>query len=105
MPLYEYYCERCGDTDAILRPIRKRNFKALCSTCSTPRIRIASVPSIDIWNQERKFPNLKRTGDGTMTFASKTDYNIYLKENNIAEVSQGGRVSRPHGNKVVMTYG
>ena len=65
--------------------------------------RQASAPALGIWNAERKFPNLSPHGDGTMTFASKAAYEARLKELNFAEVSQGGLVERPHGNKVIRT--
>jgi hypothetical protein len=65
---------------------------------------IIALPNVVIWNEERRFPNLTQHGDGSMAFPSKAAYKKYLEDNHAAEVSQGGVVKRPHGNKVVGTW-
>ena len=78
----------------------ERNDTGVCA-CGGPTERVMlSAPAMTPWNAERKFPNLRKEGDGTMSFNSKTEYQNYLTENNIGEwgVVRGGRLQR---NKVI----
>jgi hypothetical protein len=38
-----------------------------------------------VWNKDRSFPNVGNTGDGSMSFDTKTEYNMHLKSNHVAE--------------------
>ena len=104
MPLYEYHCFECGSGKEDLRPIAHRNDPTPCEQCKAPMELIISAPSMHIWDSGRSFPNLSHAGDGSMSFASKTEYEMHLRENNIGEVSTDAPVYRPHGNKVVGSW-
>ena len=105
MPMYEYYCDDCENIVAEIRRIKDRDKPLKCEHCSTARFRVVSVPSMHVWATSREFPNLRKEGDGKMSFDSKTDYETYLKANHVAEYSHDAPVKRPHGNKVIATYG
>jgi putative FmdB family regulatory protein len=85
MPIYEYRCEPCDETYEAVFPISDRDSEQHCRDCSTPLIRICSVPSLKIWNFERKFPNISPQGDGTMSFSSEGEYETYLTSNHLYE--------------------
>jgi putative FmdB family regulatory protein len=104
MPIYEFVCVKCGDIEEEIRAVGD-NDGFPCVTCSTPRVKIASIPAMHSWCTDREFPNLRKDGDGKMSFSSKAQYEGYLKKNNIGELSTDAPVKRPHGNKVVMTDG
>lgn len=46
---------------------------------------LCSVPAMHVWNKDRSFPNVGNTGDGSMSFDTKTEYNMHLKSNHVAE--------------------
>lgn len=104
MPIYEYHCRRCDEIEERLRSIPERDEQAECGRCGDDMVRIVSAPSLGIWNGERKFPNLSPTGDGSMTFPSRSAYEAHLKEQHIAEVGIKAPVKRPHGNRVIGTW-
>lgn len=83
-----------------------------CNHCDQAMPRILSVPSLNIWNAERKFPNIGTgcgdgaTGEfGEMSFPTKAAYQAHLDENDIVESKTDGLNHTPHGNKVVMRDG
>ena len=66
--------------------------------------RVATSASIDTWKDDRRFPNLGRRGDNSRSFESKGKYEAFLSENHMVEAAIDGKIMRPHGNKVVMSY-
>jgi len=105
MPIYEYRCEPCDETFEGVFAIADRDSEQTCVDCSTPLIRIYSVPSLKIWNHERKFPNISPQGDGTMSFSSEGEYETYLTSNHLYEKRIDGVNYRPHANEVVSEDG
>ena len=81
--------------------MRSRHVPALCTNCSSLAAFIMSSPNVSVWDASRKFPNLRKSGDGTMQFGTKLEYETYLKKNDIVELSTDAPVYRPHGNRVV----
>ena len=100
MPIYEYKCRSCGERYEVLRPMadRERSFPCPCGARAGFMV---SVPTMQTWNQERAFPNVSPHGDGTQTFATKTEYEAHLKAHEMAESSTDAPVKRPHGNRVI----
>lgn len=101
--MYDFYCENCRNLKELLRPIGDRNVLLVCSTCGGDRYRTVSAPNLSIWNPTRKFPNLRKEGDGAMTFDNRIQYEGYLKDNGIFEwKTEGLKASKP-GQTVLMT--
>lgn len=91
MPIYEFQCWGCNEKTEDLRKLEDYT-PAKCPTCGGSAEHIISAPALNIWNHERKFPNVTGHGDGSMTFESKDSYDAHLTENNLVESSQGGTV-------------
>jgi len=104
MPLYEFYCEKCQSITEAVRLIAKRDGAQKCQFCKGPTERVVSAPTVQIWDDGRRFPNLTQHGDGTMAFPNKACYEAYLKEQDIAEYSTDAPVKRPHGNRLIGTW-
>ena len=87
MPIYEFYCDDCALIEEQIR-LKVGDTKGYpCHVCGKTMFNVASVPSMHVWNQCRSFPNLTGHGDGSMKFASKSDYKLHLKENHVGEFS------------------
>ena len=91
MPLYEYQCVE-GHVTERFRLMECRDSPVDCAHCgrlalrqlSVPAVRIvdrppgfwrrdrdcgpSSGPAIHTWDSERRFPNLRKEGDGAMSF-------------------------------------
>jgi putative FmdB family regulatory protein len=96
-------CWGCNERTEALRKIGDYSPER-CPVCGGNTEHIISPTTMHVWNQERKFPNIRKAGDGTMTFKSKTDYKEYLKSTHQAESAHDAPVKRPHGNKVIAEY-
>lgn len=96
MPLYEYRCEK-GHVTEQLRLLRFRKRKARCGQCGQPASVVLSIPRIASWSSDWRFPNLRKSGDGAMSFESKSDYDNYLVDNEILEI--GGAHVAPNTSK------
>lgn len=101
-PLYEYVCVRCRTITEEMRTIAHRDDTPTCEDCSTPTLRVMSVPTMHVWNKDRSFPNVSPHGDGTLTFPDRETYEVHLKEHGMAESSTSTPIIRPHGNRVIM---
>ena len=84
MPTYPYLCG-CGNRRDVIRPIDSRDDPLCCLTCGRIMTRTISAPAVQAWKTDRKFPNTTEYGDGSRSFDSKLDYNVYLKENHLGE--------------------
>ena len=42
MPIYEYYCDNCGQEFVVLRPVSRSSEPADCETCGKPGQRLLS---------------------------------------------------------------
>ena len=104
MPIYEYICVVCEEISEEIRMVSKRDKRTDCPNCSTHLIRIASSTTMHVWNQERRFPNLRGGGDGALTFPSMKSYEGHLKSKGVGEVSCSAPIKTPHGAKVTV-YG
>jgi putative FmdB family regulatory protein len=90
MPFYDYECDECGEVfEAYLQVLARDSFPG-CD-CGGVGYRLLSAPAVQEWKKDRSFPNLRKDGDGSMKFDSKSDYNKYLKENHIYEISTDAR--------------
>jgi putative FmdB family regulatory protein len=103
MPIYEFQCWGCNEKSEELRKLGDYA-PAKCPVCGGATEHIISASTMQVWNQERKFPNIRKDGDGAMSFNSKSDYKAYLKETHQAESSHDAPVVKPHGNKVIARY-
>lgn len=104
MPVYEYMCSSCLVVQPVLRKIANRDDLVPCPECALAMPRIASKVAVKTWNPWRRFPNLSSTShDGAAEFESEADYKAHLRENDQVELSQGGLVMTPHGNKVLIS--
>jgi hypothetical protein len=54
-----------------------------------------------VWDAARRFPNVVEDGDGSASFASRTDYEAHLKKMKLAEKSTDAPVKTPHGAEVI----
>ncbi len=104
MPIYEYYCFVCSTGKERIRTITRRNDPVRCSSCDMPMELVISVPSVQVWNGDRPFPNLTGFGSGDMTFATKKAYHAHLKEQGVDELSTSAPNYRSHGNRVVGSW-
>ncbi len=84
MPRYDFKCKRC---ESIMEKVFGMNDEKIVMCCGEQAERIYTPPRLSIWNPDWDFPNLSPKGDGTKKFASKVDYETFLKENNFAELS------------------
>jgi putative FmdB family regulatory protein len=98
VPLYEFRCEDCGRLTEALRPMGDHR-DSMCS-CGGTAVWVISAPRMHTWDTDRPFPNVTSAGDGSMTFDTKEDYEVHLKENHIAESSTDAPVKTPHGTTV-----
>lgn len=89
MPIYEFTCRRCNTTVEKYRPVGQ--YDAPHCSCGVIRELKLSRPAVQVWNTERRFPNVSPHGDGTMSFASKKAYYAHLEANKMHEVDYGGR--------------
>lgn len=48
-----------------------------------------SVPAVNVWNNEWRFPNLSTEGEGFATFDSEHEYRAKLRECGVEETSLG----------------
>lgn len=101
--MYEYHCFECGKNEEVIRPINKRNALLGCE-CGHKKEMIVSMPTINIWDRTREFPNLTGRGNGAMKFNSNAEYRAYLKEHGVDEFAHDGKNYRPHGNKLIGSW-
>lgn len=97
MPLYEYLCNDpdCATLTERVRPIARRRWALPCRRCAGPTSLALSVPRPACWSRDWKFPNLRKDGDGEMSFESRADYDRYLAENDIWELAGPGNPDKP----------
>jgi len=100
MPFYEFDCDDCGEVFEVLLSIQARNIFTSCK-CGGEGHRLIAAPNVQEWNKDRRFPNLRKDGDGAMSFDSKSDYKKYLVENNICELSTDAKKYNKPLNKVI----
>lgn len=102
MPIYEYICESCNRRSEALREIKNRRRAPRCS-CGAKCVITISAPAVNAWKDDRRFPNVRKTGDGTLAFPSKKAYEEHLRKSNMVEVGVQAPIKKPHGNKVIAT--
>ncbi len=100
MPMYVYQCEACLFKQEIIRPIDSRDDPIICS-CKGEMIRQLTAPTMHTWDQWRKFPNITKEGDGSMSFRNKDEYNVHLKETNTIESSTDAPKKTKLGHKII----
>ena len=102
MPTYDYRCDTCENYTEEVRLMAARNESGQCSCGGSTERVILAAPTMTPWDETRKFPNLRKEGDGTMSFPSKSEYESYLKTNEIGEWGVWrAPIRRPHGNRVI----
>lgn len=104
MPIYEFICRSCDHRREEIRNVGDTKPRGHCPVCADSFEYIISAPAMHVWNKDRRFPNVVPTGDGSKTFETKAEYEIHLKERNMAEVSTTAPVKTPHG-ATVKKYG
>jgi putative FmdB family regulatory protein len=102
MPMYEYRCEPCNAVTEVIRSIALRDESSACRLCGEPAERIISVPTMHVWNADRKFVQCG-PADGGMSFGTKAEYNHYLAETNQREVSTDAPRKTNPAAKTIMT--
>jgi putative FmdB family regulatory protein len=101
MPIYVFRCQPCEYEVEEIRKVSDYN-PPHCDSCNGTMEYILTPPDLQIWNAERKFPNVGRYGDGSMSFASKDAYERHLKDHHMAESSTDAPVKTPHGAEVTI---
>jgi len=98
--MYDYECVRCLKVFEDFTPMQQRDSDHFCK-CGQPGVRLISAPNISEWKKDRRFPNLRKEGDGAMSFETRAEYKLYLAENNICELSTDAKKATKPLNKVV----
>ena len=98
MPIYEFYCRPCDYKVEQIRPMC--DYTATVCSCGEEMEWVISAPAMQVWDQDRRFPNVTQHGDGTMSFRSKDEYKAHLAANHSAEYSHTAPIKTPHGAKV-----
>jgi hypothetical protein len=58
-----------------------------CVACGGHAEHVISLPTMLVWNVDRRFPNVTPKGDGSMKFSSKDEYYGHLASNHQVEIS------------------
>lgn len=95
MPIYEFMCRPCNYRTEEIRSMADYT-PTTCPGCDGKTEWIVSSPTMHIWDGERSFANLTQHGDGTVKFATKSDYNMHLKQNHVTEADSSFPIKHSH---------